>query len=240
MNWPALLSDLTPFDGIALGFFVASWLLIGWFTEHPLASRPSVSLLMQVYRREWMVQFVTRQPRIFDATIVDSLRQGISFLVSACLIAIGGGVAMIGNADRLLGLANDLTVVAGTTAVVQAKLLLVVLLVTNAMLKLVWAHRLFGYCAILMAAVPNDPADPTARPRAQQAAEINIHGAKNFNKGLRSIYFSLGALGWLLGPVAFCAATAATLYVTWRREFASHSREVLLRGASGSAYKSDI
>ena len=90
---------------------------------------------MQVYRREWMVQFVTRQPRIFDATIVDSLRQGISFLVSACLIAIGGGVAMIGNADRLLGVANDLTLVAGTAAVVQAKLLLVVLLMTTHILQ---------------------------------------------------------------------------------------------------------
>lgn len=232
MQWPSLLSDLTLADALSLGFFLAGWFAIGWFTEHPPAGRPSVSRLMQDYRRDWMVQFVTRQPRIFDATIVDSLRQGISFLVSACLIAVGGGVALIGNADQLQGLATDLSLSAAS--VTRAKLLLVVLCVTNAMLKLVWAHRLFGYCAILMAAVPNDPSDPAALPRALQAAEINIHGARNFNKGLRSIYFALGALGWLLGPAGFAAATAATLYVSWRREFASRSREVLLGKADGS------
>ena len=232
MQWPSLLSDLTLADALSLGFFLTGWFAIGWFTEHPPAGRPSVSRLMQDYRRDWMVQFVTRQPRIFDATIVDSLRQGISFLVSACLIAVGGGVALIGNADQLQGLATDLSLSAAS--VTRAKLLLVVLCVTNAMLKLVWAHRLFGYCAILMAAVPNDPSDPAALPRALQAAEINIHGARNFNKGLRSIYFALGALGWLLGPAGFAAATAATRYVSWRREFASRSREVLLGKAGGS------
>jgi uncharacterized membrane protein len=234
MQWPLILSDLSRLDLIALGIFLASWLGIGWFTEHPPAGRPSVSRLMQDYRREWMVQFVTRQPRIFDATIVDSLRQGISFLVSACLIAVGGGVALIGNADQLQGLATDLSLSAA--ALTQVKLLLVILFVTNAMLKLVWAHRLFGYCAILMASVPNDPSDPAALPRARQAAEINIHGARNFNKGLRSIYFGLGALGWLLGPMGLIAATMATLYVTWRREFASWSREVLLGKDNAAVY----
>ncbi len=52
---------------------------------------------MKEYRRDWMRQFVTRQPRIFDATMIDSLRQGTAFFASACMIAIGGGVALIGN-----------------------------------------------------------------------------------------------------------------------------------------------
>ena len=233
MHWPQLFQDLTPPDGIAFAVLIASWLILGWFTEHPPARRPSVSSLMRDYRRGWMVQFVTRQPRIFDATIVDSLRQGIGFLVSACMIAIGGGVALIGNTDRLQGLADDLSLVSSAAVIWQAKTLLVVLFVTNAMLKFVWSHRLFGYCAVLMAAVPNDPADPQALPRALQAAEINIHAAKNFNKGLRSIYFGLAALGWLLGPAALILTTAATAYVTWRREFASWSRQILIAGPQG-------
>ncbi|HRK32541.1 MAG TPA: hypothetical protein PLD59_15870, partial [Tepidisphaeraceae bacterium] len=39
---------------------------IGWFTERPPAGRPSVSVLMTRYRREWMRHFVERDPRIFD------------------------------------------------------------------------------------------------------------------------------------------------------------------------------
>ena len=78
-------------DVAALVVLLAAWLLIGWFIEHPPKSRPSVSQLMQDYRREWMRQFVTRQPRIFDATMIDNLWQGTAFFASASMIAIGGG-----------------------------------------------------------------------------------------------------------------------------------------------------
>lgn len=216
-------------DAAALAVFLAAWLLIGWFIEHPPQSRPSVSLLMQDYRREWMRQFVTRQPRIFDATMIDNLRQGTAFFASASMIAIGGGIALIGNPAMVLGLARDLTLAADSTEL-QVRVLLVIAFLSNALLKFIWAHRLFGYCAIIMAAVPNDPDDPLASHRAVQAAEINITAAKSFNRGLRAIYFALGALGWLLGPYALIAATVFTSSVLIRREFASLSRQIILRG----------
>jgi uncharacterized membrane protein len=225
------LIRLSPFglpDAAALGVVLAVWLLIGWFIEHPPRNRASVSLLMQEYRREWMRQFVTRQPRIFDATMIDNLRQGTAFFASASMIAIGGGIALIGNPAVVMGLARDLTLPTDATGM-QLRVLLVVAFLSNALLKFIWAHRLFGYCAILMAAVPNDPADPLASHRAGQAAEINITAAKSFNRGLRSIYFALGSLAWLLGPLALCAAAVLTGSVLIRREFASASREIILR-----------
>ncbi len=79
-----------------------------------------------------------------------------------------------------------------------------------------------------MASVPNDTSD-AAYARAAQAAEINIHAVRNFNRGLRSVYFALAALAWLLGPIPLMIATALTLVTLWRREFASHSRGVLLK-----------
>ena len=180
------------------------------------------------YRRDWMKQFVTRSPRIFDANVIDSLRQGTAFFASACMLAIGGGVALIGNAAQLQGLAQDLTLEANSL-VIELKIIFVLAFLANALLKFVWAHRLFGYCSILMAAVPNDPADQLAYHRAEQAAEINITAAKSFNRGLRSIYFALAALAWLLGPIAVTVAGLAASIVLLRREFASQSREVMLR-----------
>ncbi|MBC7142172.1 MAG: DUF599 domain-containing protein [Rhodobacteraceae bacterium] len=216
-------------DVAALALLVLGWLTFGLVVEHPPKGRSSVAELMTGYRREWMRQFVTREPRIFDAAIMDNLRQGTSFLASATMIAIGGGVALIGNTERLLGLAEDLTLASAPAAVWEAKIIVVLLFLTNAFLKFVWAHRLFGYCAIVMASVPNDPGDPLAYDRADQAAEINISAAKSFNRGLRSVYFALGALAWILGPIALALATVATLAVLWRREFASHSRVVLMQ-----------
>jgi len=230
MDHLPLLGPLTLPDALALGLTILAWLLIGRLIERPPANRPSVSLLMQEYRHEWMRQFLTRQPRIFDASMIDNLRQGTAFFASASMIAIGGGVALMGNSALLVGMAGDLPIPADTT-VFRLHALLVIAFLANALLKFIWSHRLFGYCAIQMAAVPNDHTDPQAALRAEQAGDLNISAAKSFNRGLRSIYFALGSLAWLLGPYALMIATLFTSAVLIRREFASTSREIMLRGA---------
>ena len=227
MNLLARLeATFTALDTFALLLWLAMWLITGFLAEYPPASRPSVSRIMQDYRRRWMVEFVTRQPRIFDASLIDGLRQGTAFFASASMIAIGGGVALIGNAATLQGLAADLTIGAEATQL-RIKMVMVVGLLANALLKFIWAHRLFGYCAIMMAAVPNDHGHDSALPRAAQAAEINITAAKSFNRGLNAIYFALTGLAWLIGPQTLIAATILTTAVLLRREFASHSRRIM-------------
>lgn len=226
-----LLSALTNFawlDYAALAILLLGWIILTLVIERPPKSRPSVSLLMSEYRREWMRQFVERDPRIFDAQIISNLRQSTAFFASACMIAIGGGFALIGNADRLQGLAEDLTQADDPIVVWELKLILLLIFAANAFLKFVWSHRLFGYCAVIMSAVPNDPKDPQALPRAAKAAALNITAARGYNRGLRSVYFGIAAAAWLLGPLPLLAAAVLTILVIARREFASHSRAVLL------------
>lgn len=222
------ITHFGPLDAVALGFLVLAWVGIGLMIEHPPARRPSVSALMKGYRRAWMQVLVTRQPRIFDASILSTLRQGTTFFASASMIAIGGGLALIGNTERLLGVARDLSLDTAPAIVWEVKILAVLLFVTNAFLKFVWSHRLFGYCAVVMAAVPNEADDPLAARRAAQAAELNITAARSFNRGMRALYFALGGLAWLLGAMPLMLATAATVLVLFRREFASDSRRALL------------
>ncbi len=222
------LSFFDAMDGAALAFLALAWLGIGLAVERGLPGRPSVSMLMAGYRRAWMRVFVTRDPRILDGNLLTNLRQGTAFFASAAMIALGGGLALIGNTERLLGLARDLNLEQAPVLVWEVKLLLILLFMGNALLKFVWAHRLFGYCAVLMGSVPVEMSEP-AKTRAEQAAEVNISAARSFNRGLRSVYFAMGAAAWLLGPEALIAATVLTVAVLWRREFASQSREVLLR-----------
>lgn len=217
------LSDLA-----ALAFITFALLATGRLVEHPPARRASVSQLMQAYRRDWMKTFVTRNPRIFDSNIIDSLRQSTAFFASASMIAIGGGVALIGNSATMRELTADLPLDSGQIDL-GLKMLLPVAFMANALLKFIWAHRLFGYCAILMASVPNEPDDPDAFFRAAQAAEINITAAKSYNRGLRSVYFALAALAWVFGAGPLILATLFAAATLLRREFWSHSREVILR-----------
>ncbi|KMK65591.1 DUF599 domain-containing protein [Puniceibacterium sp. IMCC21224] len=235
MLWMDQMTLFTRLDYTALAVLLVGWLLCTPVIEHPPTRRPSVSALMADYRREWMRHFVTREPRIFDSQIIGNMRQGTAFFASASMIAIGGGFALIGNADILRGVAQDLTLGSAPTIVWEIKLMLMLGFATNAFLKFVWSHRLFGYCAVLMAAVPNDPTSPLAFPRAAKAAEINVTAARSYNRGLRSVYFGIASAAWLLGAWPLLVAATFTLLVVMRREFTSASREVLLEDSDQMA-----
>ena len=227
MRVPEILSHFTLGDVAALAFLFALWRVLVWKIEHPPANHPSVTWLMAGFRREWMKVFVTRTPRIFDGGVVESLRQSTAFFASASMIALGACVALLGDGARLAGVAE--TFLPDSSALsLQAKLVLVILMVANAFLKFVWSNRLFGYCSVLMASVPNSPDHPQAYSRAAVAAEINITAARSYNRGLESVYFAIAALAWLAGPLPLAVATAVTGAVIARREFASRSRKAIL------------
>ncbi|MBR2573604.1 MAG: DUF599 domain-containing protein [Loktanella sp.] len=222
------LALLTLFDAIAAALIVLVWCGIGWRIEHPGVKNPSVTMLMSERRRDWMKVLVTRDSRIFDSQILGGLREATAFFASTSLFAIGGVLALLGNTESLRGVAAGVSDTQVPVLIWQLKLALVALFLTNGFLKFVWSNRVFGYCAVVMASVPNDAADPLAYPRAAQAAELNIRAALNFNRGLRSMYFALAALAWLAGPGALVGATLIVAWIIWSREFASLPRNVLM------------
>ncbi|SMO78994.1 DUF599 domain-containing protein [Ruegeria faecimaris] len=228
MTWIDRAALFAPLDFAAITLMMGAWLCLGWMIENPSPKKRSVALMMDEYRRDWMREMVTRQPRMFDAQVVATMRQGSTFFASTTMIAIGGGLALLGNTERLAGVASDLAIGSFPALVWEIKILAVVLLLANAFLKYVWAHRLFGYCAVLMAAVPNEPENPIAYPRATQSAEICVTAARSFNRGLRSTYFALALLAWFLGPLALIVGTVITAGLLYRREFASQSRAILM------------
>lgn len=217
------------FDFGAIILLLVAWAFMGFIIERENPKRPSTHSLMRDYRLNWMEQMVTREPRIFDINVLSNLRQGSSFFASACMISIGGGVALLGQAERLAGLATDISTELSAPLIVwEAKILLIVLILAYGLLKFIWSIRLFGYCAVVMAATPNDPKDPKAYPTAKQAGDLNIYAARSFNRGIRAIYFALAALAWLLGSLALIVATLSTVWMLYRREFNSQSRSALL------------
>jgi uncharacterized membrane protein len=60
-----------------------------------------------------------------------------------------------------------------------------------------------------------------------RAAELIIRAALNFNRGLRSMYFALASLAWLVGPWALMLASLLVAGFLLRREFTSVPRDIL-------------
>ncbi|MEL6586954.1 MAG: DUF599 domain-containing protein, partial [Pseudomonadota bacterium] len=216
-----ILNAFTFMDFLALVALIVTWLGSSMVIENPPKARPSVTRLMNRYRSDWMMEMITRQPRIFDAAILASLRQGTTFLASGTMLAVGGVLALASNAQRLDGIVMDIGVEGHPELFWQIKLAVVALLLTYAVFKFVWSDRLFGYCAVVMASVPNDVTDARALARASQAAEINTRAALNFNRGLRAVYFAFAALGWLVGPWGLLLTVTLTTWTVLSREFAS-------------------
>lgn len=232
MDFIAEFASRNWFDIVVVLVFLGVWQALSWWIEHPTAKRPSVTVLMSEYRRKWMLVMITRQPRIFDAQMMTSLRQSTSFFASTSLLAMGGLLALIGNVDPLQNVTMQIGHLETPAMELQTKLILVLVLLGNAFLKFVWSNRVFGYCSVMMGAVPNDAADPRAVPLAQKAAELNIRAAMNFNRGLRSMYFALGAVAWVAGAWALLVACCVIGLLVWTREFTSVPREIILSGGT--------
>ncbi|MGF1502578.1 MAG: DUF599 domain-containing protein [Paracoccaceae bacterium] len=226
---PALFG---PGDLAALACLAVAWTGLTLAIERSHARHPSMSRLMDGYRRAWFEQIAGREVRIMDTQLLTLLRAGAAFFASTCLIAIGGVAALIGEADLLVGLVADLGAEdAGRVPVWEAKLLVILLIMVNAFLKFVWSHRLFGYTAVLMGAIP--PAgDGGCAAAVARANAVDRAAARSFNRGLRAIYFAIATLAWFLGPVPFAVAVFLTTAMLVRREFFSASRRALLPAAT--------
>lgn len=231
MNLIELLIIIGWKDLAVLAMIAVIWLVLGFVIEHPSVRRPSVSRLMEGYRRAWMEDFSKRENRVFDATIISSLRQSTSFFVSTCLLAVGGLLALMGNIDQLSGVAEQLTHQNESQLLWQLRLLPATVFLIIAVLKFIWSNRLFGYCSILMGSVPIDKDSPQGPARAARAAELNIRAAISFNRGLRAMYFALATLAWVMGDALLVISVLAVTGFLWSREFASRSRDVMLDGA---------
>ncbi|MEM0937601.1 MAG: DUF599 domain-containing protein [Pseudomonadota bacterium] len=230
MTLPEPLLPFTALDITALLVLLGAWAGVGFRIEHP-GHNVSITVLMAQYRHAWMAQLLDREQRIFDAAILQNLRQGTAFFASTCLLSIGGVLALAGNPAPLEEAAARLPGTDGTALIWQAKLLLTVALLTSGFLRFVWAHRLFGYFSVVIGSIPNDRSAPHAQHRATQAAWLNTRAAINFNRGLRAIYFALASLAWLLGAYALIGASLVTAAILWGREFSSISRNVLIDDA---------
>ncbi len=229
------LAQLTLWDAMALGYLALVFWAIGWSVTHHPRGWLSTGEMVSAYRLLWMRRAARRDVRVTDITLLGLLRTGASFLASMTMFAIGGAVALLGQIDLLESLAQDVVGGFGAPrATQQVKLLCLIGILVYAFLKFVWSIRVFGYCAVVMGAMPGDQAhdtDEEIEREASRAAELNRLAARNFNDGLRAIYCGLAMLAWFLGPLAFACATTLTGIMLFRREFASDTRAALRFGA---------
>jgi len=225
---------MTIVDYTALAIFGLLWAGFNWATDgQRLFQRVSLTRLMNEHRRRWIRNSLSRDLKMIDTQIIAGLQAGTAFFASTTIFALGGCFALLGATDQVEAIFNDLPFVFhGSRSGFELKVGGLICLFGYAFFKFGWSYRLFNYCSILMGGIPmmGDAArDPEAAERAaERAARLNIMAAKHFNAGLRTIFLSIGYLGWFISPYVLIVLTTFVIFVLLRRQFFSEARAALL------------
>ena len=213
--------DLDVLDRVALAIFVVGWLGYGRFI-HAFRTRPSITSRMDGIRRAWMFSMLGRDNRITDASLIGNTMHSGTFFASTTMIALAALMGMLGKFDTTYAVLQELHFTAKTSAaLVEAKILLLMLVFAYSFLKLSWALRQLNYCLALIGGAPLKPT-PTERTEiARRTGRVLSLAISSFNAGIRGYYFALAALAWFAGPVAFLMVTIGMLAMLLWRQFGS-------------------
>lgn len=230
---------MTSVDYMALAIFGLLWVGFNYVVDGVIGEkRKSLTVLMNGHRRRWIRNSLTRDLKMIDTQIIAGLQAGTAFFASTTIFALGGCFALLGATDQVQAIFDDLPVVFnGGRAAFELKVGGLTCLFGYAFFKFGWSYRLFNYCSILLGGVPM-MADMARNPElAEKAAErayrMNIIAAKHFNAGLRTIFLSIGYLGWFISPYVFIVSTTLVIIVLVRRQYFSEARAVLLEEEAG-------
>jgi uncharacterized membrane protein len=218
------MPPLSLLDWIGLAIFIGCWVIYALVVDRvPSIRARSVIAAMDEHRRRWMIAAATRENRIADIAAIGNLMSSTSFLATTSILILGGLVAMLSASD--IGRRVVATLPwseAPNEAMWEIKLGLLLLIFVNAFFELTWALRQFNYTSTLVMAMPDG-----AIGQAEAAARLANRGARHFNTGLRSYYFGLAALAWIIHPIALAAASLLVLRELHRREFRSAAHDAL-------------
>ncbi|TNE63106.1 MAG: DUF599 domain-containing protein [Alphaproteobacteria bacterium] len=224
-------SFFQPYDLAALVVFAA--VVVGYtvLTDHSPLRHRTISAAMNRQRKSWMREALGRDLRMLDTGILQIMVSGMSIFASTSIVVIGGLIAGIAyNAELAREFSTVPMVGDNTPEAWSVKLGLLLLIFVYAFFKFAWSIRLAHYSAILVGALPQGDAarSDTAIRHAEAAARMSSLCGHHFNRGLRSNFFAVAAMGWMFGPWPFLAATVFVTLVLARREFGSNARKAVL------------
>ena len=237
MNNFGPIGSLLPWqDWAAVVVFLGAWIGYVAFARNQSKQNHSLLVLTNRERRRWMLASTYRENRVFDGVITQTLSASPSFFASTTILIIGGVIAMLGTTEKASELVREIPFAARTSALIfDLKLFLLLGIFIYAFFRFTWSLRLYSFGALLVASAPdsdefaklNEHSNTHRVAFADKAGKVMGMAAETFNDGLRAYYMSFAVIAWFFSPLAFGIATAAVLFVLYRREFKSDVLSIL-------------
>jgi uncharacterized membrane protein len=227
------LAALSPLDFLALAVFAAAWL--GYPLMVRIVGPHAINAGLHDIRVRWMREMALRDNRIVDASLIGHVVHSASFFASTSLIAIGALIGVLTGLDRLQPAIETLGK-ATPRALIELGILLPLVVLVHGLFQLTWALRQMNYVVALVGATPRVGDSARDAALAEATGSVLSSAIATFNAGIRSYYFALVALSWLVSPLALIAAAVALAALLLHRQRFStvsaqmrHARALLLQ-----------
>lgn len=219
-------------DWLGLVCFFALWVGYAAFAKAWTQKRQSLLATTNRYRRYWMRQASSRDPRMLDGLITQSLSQTPAFFSSTSILAIGALFALLGTTEKATELMSEIPFAQATSLIVfEFKILVLVAIFVYAFFRFSWCMRQYTFLALVIGAMPSPEDFDAGRfsrdAYVDKAARLVAAAAESFHDGLRAYYFAFAVLAWFISPLAMVLATLLVVAILYSREFRSEVLAIL-------------
>ena len=230
-----ILSLLPWSDWLVLLFFMAAWIGYAQFATRWSLKRPSILAATNRFRLRWIQGSLTRDPRVLDDIITQTLSNTPAFFSSTTILIMGGLLALMGTTDKAAEFVREIPFSQATPILVfEFKILVLISIFVYAFFRFSWSMRQYTFVSLMIGALPSHEhfiAHPQEQmDYAQRVAAMTGLAAETFNDGLRAYYFAFAVMGWFFSPMAFVLTTVLIVGILYNREFRSDVLEVLNDG----------
>ena len=191
-----------------------------------------LSSVLHLYRTEWMREMLIRDNRVADTNAVANLERGGTFFASTTMLVIAGLITLLSRSDTALDLLSELQIVNPLTRLEwDLRIVVMIVLFIYAFFKFTWSLRQYGFVSVMIGGAPQFTKNDDPRLieiNANRVAKMSSMAAANFNVGLRTYYFSIAVLGWMINAWVFMICTMIVVWVLYRREFNSSTLKTLM------------
>ena len=230
-----ILSLLPWSDWLVLLFFMAAWIGYAQFATRWALKRPSILAATNRFRLRWIQVSLTRDPRVLDGIITQTLSNTPAFFSSTTILIMGGLLALMGTTDKAAEFVREIPFSQATPILVfEFKILVLISIFVYAFFRFSWSMRQYTFVSLMIGALPSHEhfiAHPQEQmDYAERVAAMTGLAAETFNDGLRAYYFAFAVMGWFFSPMAFVLTTVLIVGILYNREFRSDVLEVLNDG----------
>ena len=220
--------DLTLLDAAAFAWFLMLWIGYNLAQEYLMRGHV-VNQHLRSIRVHWMERMLDRENRIMDSQLVGHTINSCTFFASTTILILAGLLGSFGAIEHAHEIISNLSfAVKSSRQFFELKMLLLVVIFVFGFFKFTWALRQYNYCCALLGSAPLVIDDPVERRMmAENIAEALTLGVGALNGGLRSYYFALAALAWIIHPWLFILGSTGVLITLLRRQAFSNTEKVI-------------